>query len=173
MTEQFRMEDYLGTVYDRLADGGIFLTVKGPNPNTQNTMTIGWGGVTRFWSRPVFIVPVRQSRYTFELIEKAQEFTVSVPLDDATKRALAYCGSRSGRVVDKFQECELTAVPGRIIDTPTIGECQLHFECRVVYQQTMAPENLDDGIKEQFYPDYHTMYYGEIVACYLTENGKQ
>lgn len=70
-------------------------------------MTIGWGGITFFWGKPIFIVPVRQSRYTFQLIDKAQEFTVSVPLEVDMRKALAYCGKNSGRDVNKYNEIGL------------------------------------------------------------------
>jgi len=157
----------LPLVYQRLAKGGVFLTVK--NGADVNTMTIGWGGITIFWGKPVFIVPVRESRYTFNIINSAKEFTVSVPVNVNLAKELAYCGTRSGRDGNKFTATGLTLTPGHIIDTPVITQCELHFECKIVYHQTMDPEYLDSQIKDRFYPDYHTMYYGEIVACYRTD----
>ena len=76
------------------------------------------------------MVPVRKSRYTHGLIEKSGEFTVSVPLNKDLKDALMFCGTKSGRDYDKFKECNLTPIPGKEIDTPVIGECQLHYECK-------------------------------------------
>lgn len=81
----------LPLVYQRLAKGGVFLTVK--NGADVNTMTIGWGGITIFWGKPVFIVPVRESRYTFNIINSAKEFTVSVPVNVNLAKELAYCGT--------------------------------------------------------------------------------
>ncbi len=132
-------------------------------------MTIGWGGITFFWGKPIFIVPVRQSRYTFQLIDKAQEFTVSVPLEVDMRKALAYCGKNSGRDVNKYNEIGLVTVPGKVVSTPIIEQCDLHFECKIVYKQTMDPTYLDQGVQEKWYPDYHTLYYGEILACYRTK----
>ena len=68
--------DALATTTAHLADGGVFLNVGGETPNT---MTIGWASVGYLWKKPVFIALVRRQRYTYNLLERAGEFTVSVP----------------------------------------------------------------------------------------------
>jgi flavin reductase (DIM6/NTAB) family NADH-FMN oxidoreductase RutF len=156
---------YLTEVDKHLKQGGIFLTSKGEK---VNTMVIGWGGINIYWGKPIFIAPVRKSRYSHNLIETSGEFTISIPLNEDMRKALAFCGSKSGRDFDKFKECNLTPVPGQKVNTPIIKECSLHYECKVVYKQDMIPENLDPAIDKKFYPDYHTLYFGEIIACYLT-----
>ncbi|MBM7583006.1 flavin reductase (DIM6/NTAB) family NADH-FMN oxidoreductase RutF [Caldicoprobacter guelmensis] len=161
-------DKYILEVENQLKSGGLFLSSKGEK---ANTMVIGWGGITIFWGEPIFLVPVRKSRYTHGLIEQSGEFTVSVPLNRDLKKALAFCGSRSGRDFDKFKECNLTPIPGIKVDAPIIGECTLHYECKVIYKQDMVPENLDAQLTQKCYPssDYHTFYFGKIVACYTTE----
>jgi len=158
------IEEYIQVVNQKLAKGGVFLTAR--HESKVNTMTIGWGGVTRFWNKPIMIVPVRVSRYTHQLLDKSNEFTVSVPLEKNLLRELSYCGTRSGRDENKYEATGLTPIAGRVVETPIIAQCELHFECNVVFRQTMDPEQLDPEIKERWYPDYHTMYYGEILACY-------
>lgn len=145
---------------------GAFLSVR--DGDRINTMTIGWGAVGFMWQRPVMIVAVRYSRYTYGLIEDAQEFSVSVPLDNEMKKSLAIAGTNSGRDMDKFKFLQLTAQDGKSIKSPVIGNCGLVYECRVVYHQPMEPKMLDTNIKEKFYndDDYHVMYFGEILACY-------
>jgi flavin reductase (DIM6/NTAB) family NADH-FMN oxidoreductase RutF len=146
---------------------GAFLTVK--SGDAINTMTISWGNIGFEWNKPIFTVLVRESRYTYELIERASEFTVSIPLSDKLKSALAYCGSKSGRDVDKFKECNLTIEPGKSVETPIISDCELHYECKIAYKQAMDPEMLSEEIKNSSYKNgnYHTIYYGEIVNCYV------
>lgn len=148
---------------------GAFLTVKGDEE--LNTMTIGWGNIGYIWNKPVFMVAVRYSRYTYELIEKTDEFTVSVPLTKDMKKELAICGTKSKREIDKFKECNLTTKKGKVLDTPIIDECDLHYECKIVYKQAMEPGMIDKSIKEAKYTDndYHVLYYGEIVASYVKE----
>ncbi|MGI6365303.1 MAG: flavin reductase family protein [Bacillota bacterium] len=145
---------------------GAFLTVR--SGDLLNTMTIGWAVAGRIWNRPVLVVAVRFSRYTYEIISKSDEFTVSFPLDNDLKKELALCGTKSGRDIDKFKECNLTAQPGQVVATPVIGQCALHYECRIIHKQVMEPGLLDLDIDDRFYKDrdYHTLYFGEIVACY-------
>ncbi len=168
MFKDIRYNEYSKEMMEQL-EKGAFLTVK--NDNKLNTMTIGWGTLGFMWNKPVFIVAVRYSRYTYEMLEKAKEFTVSVPLKVDMKKELAICGTKSGRDMDKFKECGLTSVDSKVIHTPIIGECELHYECKVVYQQAMEPGLLAQEIKDAKYQnnDYHIMYYGEIVASYIKE----
>lgn len=148
---------------------GAFLTVK--DGSLINTMTIGWGSIGYMWQMPVITVMVRYSRYTYELINKARDFSVSLPLSGEMKKALAIAGSKTGREVDKFKEANLTAKMAKCIESPVIAECDLIFECRLVFKQVMDPANLDESIRSKFYSDndYHVMYYGEICSCYEQE----
>lgn len=151
---------------EKLYDGGVFLTVGGEKPNT---MTIGWASIGVYWYMDVLTVCVRRQRYTHELLEKTTDFTVSVPLDDSCKEQLAFAGSASGRDVDKFSGHGLTAVPGRKVDAPVVGECGLHFECKVKMQTEM--DRMDPEVLKRWYPqnDLHTLYFAQIVDCYYTK----
>ena len=148
---------------------GAFLTVK--ENNKVNTMTIGWGNIGIIWNKPIFMVLVRFSRYTYDLLERAKEFTISIPIKNDLRKELAYCGTYSGKDVDKIKECNLKLVKGQSISTPVIENCDLHFECKVVYQQAMEPGLVEKSIKEKNYPnhDYHILYFGEVLDSYIIE----
>ena len=148
---------------------GAFLTVK--TGDTLNTMTIGWGSIGHIWQKPVIMVMVRYSRYTHELMEKAADFSVSVPLPGELKKDLAVAGSKSGRDIDKFQECKLTAKNAKSIESPVIDECGLIYECKIIYKQAMQEDKLDSEYRDKFYAndDFHVMYFGEILSCYARE----
>ena len=145
---------------------GIFLTVK--NKEKVNTMTIGWGSIGILWGKPVFIIPVRFSRYTYELMMNTNEFTISVPLNNNMNHAITYAGTKSGRDVNKIDALNLNILSSKYLDTPIIKECQLHYECKIIYKQTLEPNLLEDNIKETKYPNhnYHVLFYGEIIAEY-------
>ncbi len=162
---------YAEEVMRQLPKGAFLTTKKGEK---INTMAIGWGTLGIIWSRPIFTVAVRYSRHTYDLLKGATEFTVSIPLkeNEQVKKALAFSGTRSGREVNKFKECNITPEPGQKVDVPIVGECELHYECKIVYRQAMEPAVVDDVIMDRFYQgnnDYHVIYYGEIVACYTKE----
>lgn len=153
---------------ERLANGGVFLTVKGEQPNT---MTIGWGSVGYAWKKPVFTVMVRPQRHTYDMIRNAGEFTVSVPTVNSLKDELIFAGTKSGRDLNKFEGHGLTAVPGRKIETPVVGECGLHFECRTLFAQDITPNHMLPELAGGIYKanDFHTLFFGEIIACYTTD----
>lgn len=145
---------------------GAFLTVK--SGSRVNTMTIGWGSIGFIWGRPVFTVMVRKSRYTHELIERASDFTVSVPLNGALKDELSLCGTKSGRDIDKINESGLKLREGQKTESPVIDGCDIYVECKIVYKQAMDSGNLDGSVEKSSYPsgDYHTFYCGEIEKIY-------
>jgi flavin reductase (DIM6/NTAB) family NADH-FMN oxidoreductase RutF len=147
---------------------GAFLTVKAGDK--LNTMAIGWATIGYVWQRPVLMVAVRKTRHTFGLIEKAADFTVSIPRDEKMKDAVNYCGTQSGRDVDKFKECGLQTTASRQVGSPVIRIAGLHFECKIVLKAPMDPAFMHKDL-EKIYPqkDYHTLYFGEIKECYETE----
>ena len=153
----------LETTMNSLHKQGAFLTVK--HGEIVNTMTISWGNIGFEWNRPIFTVLVRKSRYTHELLEKATEFSVSVPLSNTLKKALVLCGTKSGRDIDKIKESGLILKNGESIAVPSIEGCEMVYECKIVYKQDMNPDLLSEDIKDKIYGDndYHTIYYGEIT----------
>jgi len=152
----------------QIVSKGAFLTTE--VDGAVNTMTIAWGTVGFMWGKPVFMAMVRPSRFTYECLEKSGQFTVSIPFKDMSK-ALGICGSQSGRDTDKLAAANLTTVPGKKISTPVIADCGLHYECKVVYKQEMVAELLAADLQEKWYAsgNYHTLFYGEILATYIDE----
>ena len=154
---------------ENLHKRGAFLTVK--NNNEVNTMTISWGSIGYQWARPIFTVMVRKSRFTHDLLENSDEFTVSIPLTDDLKDALSICGSKSGRDMDKIKEANLTLKQSKSTNTPIISGNSVHYECKVVFKQDIKEESLHSNIMKNSYVsgDLHTIYSGEILQCYTEE----
>jgi len=163
--KEISYRDHLDDVMEQLGKG-VFLTAK--VGDEVNTMTIGWGTIGIIWNKPIFQVLVRESRHTHVLLEQSKEFTISVPINQDLKKALAFCGTNSGSDMDKLKECNLTAIPGKKLKTPIIGECKRHYECKIIASQKLIEENVSSDIGISFYGggDYHTIFYGEIVASY-------
>ena len=147
---------------------GAFLTVKAGD--SMNTMTIGWALIGFIWQRNIFMVAVRNSRHTFSIIEKAVDFTVTVPSGDM-KDALMFCGSNSGRDLDKLKACDLFPAAAQKTISPVLKMPGIHLECRICFKAPMDSAYLDPAL-EDLYPakDYHTLYFGEITACYDTDS---
>ena len=139
-----------------------------------NIMTIGWGSIGNIWGMPLWIVLVRPSRYTYQGIEHTGCFTVNVPTEDIAM-ACATCGSTSGRDVDKFAECNLTAEKAKTVLAPTIAECPIVYECQVVHSNDVLPEKLADDIISGAYidGDFHRVYFGKILAAYAADDAEE
>jgi flavin reductase (DIM6/NTAB) family NADH-FMN oxidoreductase RutF len=154
----------------QIENDGAFLVVQAGD--ALNVMTIGWASLGIIWGRPIMTVLVRTSRHTFGIIERAPEFTVSVPLADM-KKELEFCGTNSGRKLNKVEKCGLELFPAQKVRTPIINIPGIHFECRIVYTSPLDPGRLIEDYNH-LYPekDYHTLYYGEVVLCSLTD-GRQ
>ena len=168
MKEEISWGDHTDHLKRALSSDGAFLVVVDKN-GKATPMTIGWGTVGRVWSRPVFTVLVRVSRYTHGCIQDSDSFTVNVPRLGKLKDELLLCGTKSGRDLDKAAECELSLIPGRAVETPIIEQCALHYECRVVVRkQLQASDFFSPDILDEHYPfgDHHLVVIGEIVVAY-------
>ena len=132
-----------------------------------NTMTASWGGLGILWNRPAATAYIRPQRYTKRFVDECAYFTLSF-LPEQYRKALAYCGSHSGRDGDKWAESGLT--PAFTEDgVPYVAEAELVLVVRKQFCQQMDPESiLDPGVLVRDYPkqDYHYIYIGEIVAAY-------
>ena len=143
---------------------GAFLTVK--NGSKVNTMTIGWGSIGYMWEgKPYFTVMVRPSRYTFDLIKDATDFTVSIPVGTLSEE-LKICGTKSGRDMDKgevvkFENANKT-------ESPIVSGCQMYYECKIETKSLFTASDFSDEIKESIYKDkrYHGLFFGKIMDYY-------
>lgn len=100
------------------------------------------------WMMAVSVAP---SRYTHELIEASGTFVLAWPGEDLAAATYA-CGTQSGRHIDKFAECGLTPLPATHVEAPLVKECIANLECRL------------DG---QLVTGDHTVFAGEILACWI------
>lgn len=135
-----------------------------------NTMTASWGGLGVIWGAPAATCYIRPQRYTKEFLDREEFFTLSF-FDEAYRRELSLCGSKSGREVDKVKECGFTVMEAEC-GAPYFAEAELVLVCRKAYWQDMDPAHfLDPEIDNKWYPgkDYHRIFIGEIVEALRKE----
>lgn len=142
--------------------GREWMLITAGKPEKFNTMTASWGGVGVLWNTNVTFSFVRPSRYTYTFMEQEKYYTLSFFGADC-RRALQFCGSKSGRDVDKVAETGLTPV----FDAPApyFAEAELVLVCRKLYTQDLDTERLLDPALMANYKDgdVHRMYVGEIT----------
>ena len=175
MKEKIDITDYADLIIKALPKGILLNT----NGDKFNAMVIGWGHLGTLWSRPTFLVYVRQGRYTKAQLDKTGEFTISVPLDQPDANISRICGWQSGYFIDKAKEAGLDLEAPEVIHTPGIRQYPLTIECRILYAQDQELSKIPEDIRNRMYPqdvegtypmanrDCHTMYVGEIVDAYI------
>ena len=173
MKRKVNVWDYAGQIVQTMTPG-ILATTKAQGK--VNTVTIGWGTLGIEWGRPVFILFVRESRHTKQMLDENGEFTINVPLGEIDKKILSYCGTKSGRDTDKLADLGLTLEEGQQISVPGIRELPLTLECKVIYKQDQDKNAIDPECDARYYAkgtpnedDYHTVYYGLITKAYILE----
>ena len=129
-----------------------------------NTMTVAWGFFGIMWSKPVAVVVVRPTRYTFGFMNRYDTFTLCAFADEYADD-LTLLGTKSGRDGDKIAETRLTPVASKVVAAPAFKEAELIVECKKMYWDDFKPDHFLDPWIETKYPDkdYHRMYFGEVV----------
>ncbi len=95
----------------------------------RNIITVAWTGIINS-EPPMTYVSVRKSRYSHSLISETGEFVINL-VDEKLAEKTDFCGVRSGRDIDKFEKCGLTASESVKVAAPSILESPVSLECRV------------------------------------------
>lgn len=101
----------------------------GNSPEEYNILTLSWLG-TICTNPPMCYISVRPERYSYNIIKKNMEFVINITTQDLAY-ATDWCGVRSGRDFNKFEEMKLTAGRASVVQAPIIEESPLNIECRV------------------------------------------
>ena len=178
MRKEIKAADYAEQIIKSIPKGVLVTAKVG---GKVNPMTIGWGTYGTQWGKEIFVVFVRISRYTRELLDQNPEFTINIPLGEVDKEIIKVCGRESGRDIDKVAKLGLTLEESKEIAVPGIKELPLTLECKVVYRQEQVIDWIDEKYREKYYPktdgseereagaDAHIAYYGEVVNAYIVE----
>ena len=95
----------------------------------SNIFTVAWTG-TICTNPPMAYISVRPERHSYQMIKESGEFVINLTTESLI-RATDYCGVKSGRDVDKWQECHLTKEKADTVKCPLIEESPVNIECKV------------------------------------------
>lgn len=101
----------------------------GDKAEEYNTLTISWVG-TICTNPPMCYISVRPERHSYDIIKRTGEFVINLTNEDMAY-ATDWCGVKSGKQVNKFEEMRLTPVKGEKVNAPIIKESPLCIECKV------------------------------------------
>ena len=102
----------------------------GENPEEYNIATVAWTG-TICSDPPMCYISLRKSRHSHSIISRTREFVLNLTTENLAKQT-DWCGVKSGKDVNKFQQMSLTPEKAPNISAPMIKESPLCIECKVV-----------------------------------------
>jgi flavin reductase (DIM6/NTAB) family NADH-FMN oxidoreductase RutF len=118
----------------------------------DNIITLAWAS-KMCMHPPKMAIAINQERHSYRMVKGSGEFVINLPTVDQAYE-VDYCGTRSGRDLDKFDELKLTKVPGSKVKAPLIGECPVNIECKVTESMLVGS---------------HEIFVGEVVAYWADE----
>jgi len=114
-----------------------------------NAMGAAWWTFTSV-QPPMIAISIGHPRYTHECLQNCKEFVLCFPSQEQAKAAW-FCGTKSGRDMDKFDATGFKVAPSKVVKPPIIEGVTVAYECKVVAE-------LECGD--------HTLFSGEIVAIH-------
>ncbi|MCG2691968.1 flavin reductase family protein [Microgenomates group bacterium] len=79
---------------------------------------------------PMFGVAIRPQKHSNSLIRFSREFVINIPTLKLLKE-IDYCGTHTGRSVQKFDQLGLTPVKASKVEASLIAECPINIECKL------------------------------------------
>ena len=99
-------------------------------------------------------VGLRPATYSNGLIKATGEFVVNFPTVDIIDK-VDFCGTTSGRNVDKFAETGFIQEPAINVNPPLIKECPVNLECKVLGVLSLGS---------------HDLFIGDVLAMHAEED---
>ena len=145
--------------------GSDWMLITAGTIKNYNMMTARWGGLGVLWDKKICFCVIRPQRYTYGFMEKSQYFTLSF-FEEKYRKILEFCGTKSGRDVNKTQETGLMPVEDST-GAVYFKQARLVIVAHKIYFQQMDPACFLDPRIHENYPnkDYHRMYVGELTRC--------
>ena len=146
------------------------------NKNLYNSMTIEWGSLGVAFKKPIFTVYVKPDRYTYEVMEKSDIFTVNF-IERKLLKKFAIYGYKSGKDTNKEEEAG-THIKFLEKGGITFDEAVEVFVCKKMAKSIIDENTMDPYIKELYRNNVkvyktevpHVLYIGEILYHYVRES---
>ena len=146
------------------------------NKNLYNSMIIEWGSLGVAFKKPIFTVYVKPERYTYEIMEKSDIFTVTFIERKLMKRFNIY-GTKSGKDINKEEEAG-THIKFLEKGGVTFDEAVEVYVCKKMAKSVIDKNTMDPYIEELYKNNIkvyksdvpHVLYIGEILYHYVRES---
>ena len=123
----------------------------GDKAGNYNVLTVAWTGT--ICSDPAMVyVSVRKNRYSHHMLEETGEFYINLTTE-ALAFATDYCGVKSGKDLNKFEEMHLTPEMGMLSWAPMIKESPVCIACEVVRIEELGSHDMFIAYVKGVYAD--------------------
>ena len=152
--------------------GKDFYAITAGKKDHYNSMIGSGGGLGLLFKKPTTWCLLRKDRYTLEMIQKEQTYTLSY-FPNEYKEQMLFLGHKSGRDSEKMKDVALTS-----IQTPSgdmsFKEAKLIIECVLTAITTPDPSDfysqeskdyIDEAYKDA--NDYRKLVFGEITHVWV------
>lgn len=112
----------------------------GNSPESYNIITIAWTG-TICSDPPMCYISVRKGRHSYKTLKETGEFVINLTTKDLAY-ATDWCGVRSGRQYNKFEEMHLTPGKASVVSAPIIEESPVNIECKVTEVKELGTHDM-------------------------------
>ncbi|MHA1339766.1 MAG: flavin reductase family protein [Promethearchaeota archaeon] len=129
------------------------LVLAAKDKDKVNIMALAWKSLGNLWGYNVWVVAVKPSRYTYEMLNNNPEFTLHLFPPDLDN-VISVAGTASGRYMDKIKETGITPIPSKTISVPIFEEAAISYECKIIH--TAESGKITD----------HRLYFGHIQVAY-------
>jgi flavin reductase (DIM6/NTAB) family NADH-FMN oxidoreductase RutF len=146
------------------------------NKKLYNSMVIEWGSLGVAFKKPIFTVYVKPDRYTYEVMEKSDTFTVNF-IERKLMKKFAIYGTKSGKDINKEEEAG-THIKFLEKGGVTFDEAVEVYVCKIMAKSIIDEKTMDPYIKELYRNNVkvyktevpHVLYIGEILYHYVRES---
>jgi flavin reductase (DIM6/NTAB) family NADH-FMN oxidoreductase RutF len=158
--------------------GKVLSVITAGKEEHYNSMISSGGGFGLIFEKPTTWCILRADRYTLEMIQKEQTYTLSY-FPKEYKKQMLFLGSESGRKSEKMKEVKLTSVQTPSGDM-SFKEARLIIECKLMAAITANPsdfyvQEVKDAINEAYEEAkvYRKFVYGEITHVWVRNKNKK
>ncbi len=129
----------------------------------QDTRTLNFNLITLCFTSscsykpPMVMLAVRRTALSYELFQEARQCVLAVPGEKIADQTL-FCGTQSGREVNKVKECGFTLIPSQTVAIPGIAE---------------AIANLEIQIENRLITGDHLSVFGRVTRFAVNKANKQ
>ncbi len=115
-----------------------------------NAITLEWFMRTSI-DPLIYAISIGHTRYSYECLQNTRYFNLIIPSREM-RDFTVLCGSKSGRDIDKFAQCDHSNFSGRLAKLPIIRDALCNLECEIVTQVRTGD---------------HTVFAGEVKYAWL------